>query len=572
LILEYAQDEMLDHVLFVVVDQLNRGQKFITKEKDRMELATLNLKAGEKAMSLAAFISSASYLRAGIDLLCNDHWEMCYDLSLQLHNLYVEAEYCNGHFEEVGHAAGVVIKQARSFEDKLRIYATLMKSLAAQNKLHDTMQIGFDVLRELGVQCPSPLPDKSVAAREIMKTSMALKNKSKDEFLNYHEMNEGSMTAAMKFLQILLNSSFIAKQEYLPLIIDQMMQLTLHHGICKESCAALGYLSFLLCEFEDFKESYHTGHLAILLLEKLQSKELLPQVYLPYFSGAGSYIRGVKFTLDSLLHCYQVGMQTGDIENAMLSAYVYLSKSFIFGRSLAELRRETDSFMKQMINYKQMLTKDLTLAIRHAILSLGDDPSLVMCQSTQQKDLLQRAIENNNVVLGSVIYFFSGIEAYIFGEYETAANIVQRRKEMEKQMSRKVIENGMTDFFDGLIFIAMAHKTNDIKWSVEASNAASKLEHYVQNGIIGSDHKLLLLQSEFEKDSADAINKYESAIDLAKKNEFVHEQAVACERAADFLLRNGDERAAHYYGKAHNLYLQWGAQRKADHLIKSIPF
>eukprot|EP00957_Ditylum_brightwellii_P205625 15344668-Ditylum_brightwellii.AAC.1 len=112
LILEHAQDEMLDHVLFLVVDQLNRGQKFITKEKDRMELATLNLKAGEKAMSLAAFISSASYLRAGIDLLCNDHWEMCYDLSLQLHNLYVEAEYCNGHFEEVGHAAGVVIKQA----------------------------------------------------------------------------------------------------------------------------------------------------------------------------------------------------------------------------------------------------------------------------------------------------------------------------------------------------------------------------------------------------------------------------------------------------------------------------
>eukprot|EP00957_Ditylum_brightwellii_P173811 13232228-Ditylum_brightwellii.AAC.1 len=77
-----------------------------------MELAMLNLTAGEKAMSLATFLISASYLKAGIGMLCEGHWEKYYDLSLQLHNLYAEAEYCNGCFYEVGHITGVVIKRA----------------------------------------------------------------------------------------------------------------------------------------------------------------------------------------------------------------------------------------------------------------------------------------------------------------------------------------------------------------------------------------------------------------------------------------------------------------------------
>eukprot|EP00957_Ditylum_brightwellii_P025614 1935716-Ditylum_brightwellii.AAC.1 len=83
-----------------------------------MDLAMLNLRAGEKAMSLATFLISASYLKAGIGLLRKDHWEKYYCLSLELYSLYAEAEYCNGNFQEVGHATGVVIKKAKSFEDK----------------------------------------------------------------------------------------------------------------------------------------------------------------------------------------------------------------------------------------------------------------------------------------------------------------------------------------------------------------------------------------------------------------------------------------------------------------------
>eukprot|EP00957_Ditylum_brightwellii_P002419 186089-Ditylum_brightwellii.AAC.1 len=161
---------------------------------------------------------------------------------------------------------------------------------------------------------------------------MALKNTSTEKFLNHHKMNDENMIEAMKFLQILLSYSFFAKQEKLPIIIEQMMQLTIRHGVCKESFTALAYLSFLLCSLEYFKDSDYIGQLAIALVDMLKANEYLPQVYLAYFSGAASWIRGAKLTLESLLHGYQVGMQIGDIENAMLSALSFSLESFIHGR------------------------------------------------------------------------------------------------------------------------------------------------------------------------------------------------------------------------------------------------
>eukprot|EP00957_Ditylum_brightwellii_P096643 7360385-Ditylum_brightwellii.AAC.1 len=78
-------DDHVSDLLFTAVDQLNRGEIFMEEAHGRMKLAKLNLKAGEKAMSSTTFLNSASYLKQGISLLCDDHWEKYYDLSLHLY-------------------------------------------------------------------------------------------------------------------------------------------------------------------------------------------------------------------------------------------------------------------------------------------------------------------------------------------------------------------------------------------------------------------------------------------------------------------------------------------------------
>jgi len=576
-ILGHVQDTEDAVLIFIAVDQLNKGRMFI-EEDEMVGLARLNLKAGEKAISLATFMSAVLYLKTGISLLCDGHWEVHYDLSLELYTLYAEAEYCLGHFQEVGYAAGIVLKEAESFENKLRVYSTLIRSLAAQNKIQDAFEIGFNILSKLGVNCQYQPPDKSIITKDLMNMTKALEDLSGTEFLNHKMMDNDKMIAAMKFLRLLNFYAFFSKQEHLFFIINQMMNLTLTYGLCRESCTALANLSFILCEFGDFKASEHIGQLAMVLLKKFKAQECLPQVYLAIFSGVQSWTKIPRRCLEPILHGYEVAMQTGDVHHAMTCAYTYGMSSFVVGQSLASLERELNAFGKQMDEYKQAMVSQYSGVLRQVVANLvhsKHDLPLLASQTAEQNDLLAEGLKNKETLLLTHFYLFAGIEAYIFGEYKLAADMVEKRQAAEKHMSYRFKLNGATAFYDGLIFLAVARISRDFKWSFGASNAISRLEKHVQVGKFNCEHKLLLLQAESESMidyNDDILKKYELAISTAAKNEYINEQAIASERAADFLLRNGDSRASHYYGKAHSLYLHWGAQGKTDHLCKNIPF
>eukprot|EP00957_Ditylum_brightwellii_P138274 10539694-Ditylum_brightwellii.AAC.1 len=254
LLLDRVPDNQVEEVLFMAVDQLNRGSMFIEETYKRVELAKLNLRAGEKAMSLAAFLSAASYLKVGI-----------------------ETEYCNGHFQEVGHFAGLVIKQAKELQSKIRVHMTLIKALGAQNKLVDAMGIGFTILTQLGVQCPSPLPESHVIFEEFTKTWKFFANRTNAELLSLNMMDDNDILDAMKILHLLSLYAYLSSQEHLYIINITMLKLTIQYGVCNESCAALAVCSFMLVGTENFKESEHIAYLAMTILEKLEAKEFLPQ-------------------------------------------------------------------------------------------------------------------------------------------------------------------------------------------------------------------------------------------------------------------------------------------------------
>jgi len=88
-------------------------------------------------------------------------------------------------------------------------------------------------------------------------------------------------------------------------------------------------------------------------------------------------------------------------------------------------------------------------------------------------------------------------------------------------------------------------------------------------------HRLLLFEAETANITGDvekAAEKYELAVNAFDEYGYTNEQAIAYERAGDFFVSQHDERAIQYYSKAQMLYIQWGAQGKADQLGNEIPF
>jgi len=572
LILGDIPENQVDNLFFTAVSQLNKGKNQLEEDDERLFLQKLNLRAGERAMSLAAFSVAASYLRAGIDLFLNDHWEHHYDLSLQVYNLYAEAEYSICHFEEVGRVVGIVIKAAKSFQDKQRVYATLIKSLGVENKLEEAIQISLSALSQLNVHCPSPLLDKTAFMTAWSEMKGKLENMSDSEFLNSKEMINSDNLAAMKFLHLLLLYTFLSKQSLFPTIVIQSMQLTLRHGVCKESCVTFAYCSYLLIAFQDFKGSEHVARLSVGILEKFKAQEYQSQVYLCIHLGISCYINNLKLNLEPTMLGYQMGMQTGDIQHAMLNAFTHLKLAFISGLNLTELRKSIEKFGKQMIEYKQTTVYMHLLPTKWAV----SDLILHTNNKMEQESFMQEGLETNNLIAVTDVCIYGVIVAYIYNNYELAAALMQKRRELEKKMTRITTLYGVIDFYDGLVFLALAHKSSEFEWTSEIRDIMANMEKFASIGKSNNEHKLRLLEAEMKSrigEEGNAIEQYKLAIAASEKNGFIHEQAIANERAADFFLRNGNKsKASRYYGEANNLYLRWGAQGKADELCKSIPF
>ena len=81
-----ATDGDVQKMIFFVVDNMNKGEKLIRETDKRIEVAKLNLQAGQWALSLSAFQSASEYLMAGISFLDPGSWVTQYNLSLQLHD------------------------------------------------------------------------------------------------------------------------------------------------------------------------------------------------------------------------------------------------------------------------------------------------------------------------------------------------------------------------------------------------------------------------------------------------------------------------------------------------------
>lgn len=76
----------LDELLFTIVGNMNIGVRLIKSQEQKLEVARLNLKAGEIAIASSSFNSAAKYLMLGITLLPDDSWAEDYDLTIRLYD------------------------------------------------------------------------------------------------------------------------------------------------------------------------------------------------------------------------------------------------------------------------------------------------------------------------------------------------------------------------------------------------------------------------------------------------------------------------------------------------------
>ena len=121
LLASMSADELAEH-LFDVANQLNRGAGRLIDRDEKVQAATIDLRAGRKAKASAAYASACVYLAAGMALLDESDWGSQYELTFSLWLERAECEFLTGNFEQAEQLIAELLQRAASKVDQAAVY------------------------------------------------------------------------------------------------------------------------------------------------------------------------------------------------------------------------------------------------------------------------------------------------------------------------------------------------------------------------------------------------------------------------------------------------------------------
>ncbi|MEG4999513.1 trifunctional serine/threonine-protein kinase/ATP-binding protein/sensor histidine kinase [Microcoleus sp. B4-D4] len=566
--------------LFEIVNHLNVGIALITTPHERENLAQLNLAAGRKAKTATAYGGAIDYLATGIELLPETAWENRYPLMLALHEEIAEASYLNTDFEQMERWVSVVLQQAKTLLDTIDVQQTRILGTKAQGNLLDSIQIGLQVLRSLGIEFPEqPTPADIGQAFGVTRELWA--DKAPHSLIDLSTMSDPQLLAAMEILTALVSAAYMAAPNLMPLLIFKQVELSIQFGNCPISVFAYGDYGIILCGIiDDIENGYEFGELALSLLDRLQ---LTPFKCRSWYV-VHTYIKHWKITLSEIVpalqEAYRSGIETGDIESVCLSATSYCFSAYYAAQELVELAQTMDAYRQTIHQYKHadsLYYQDIYHQTVLNLLGQAEIPYLLTgAIFNQEKSLSELQAANQRSAL-LMWYINQAILYYLFGQDEKATQTsIRTGQYLDGCVAMFMVP--LYSFFDALIQLTQYADASPEEQSsilLQVQQHQDKLHHWATMAPTNHQHRWELVEAEKYRvlgKKIDAIEAYDRAITSAKENKFIQDEALSNELSAKFYLNWGKEKVASaYMQEAYYCYAKWGAKAKIDDLEERYP-
>ncbi|MEG4625014.1 AAA family ATPase [Microcoleus sp. w1-18aA5] len=566
--------------IFDIVNQLNMGAELIQSQTERDELAELNLIAGGKAKTSTAYAAAVKYLSAGRRLLATNSWQQQYALSLALYSKAAEAAHLKGDVEEMEYAIEVVLKQAKTLLDKVKVYLVKIQNNIAQNKLLEAINIGLELLQQLGITFPeSPCHSDIQLALETLRSQLA--QRAIEDLIDLPEMTDLNKLAAMQIANSIFSAAYNTVPILLPLIVFKQVDLSLEYGNTALSAFAYANCGLLLCVIgEDIDTGYRFGQLALSLLERVNAKKLKAKIYTIVYFHIAYWNQHAKETLKPLLEAYSSGLETGDLEYAALSLMDYSLYSFLMGRELSELRREINSYNEALVHINQEKFLPINQLLHQVVINLSgaaENPYRLVGENYNEEETLILYQEQGNKTFLFVLYFHKLVLCYLFEEFDRA---VECTANSEKNLDgvTGTLFFPLQNFYGSLTLLSKypdATKSEQEQILKKVAANQIKLKQWAHHAPMNFMHKFYLVEAERHRiagEHIEAIGMYDRAIVLTQENEYLNEEALAHELAAKFYIEWGKEKIATVYlTDAYYAYARWGALAKVADLEKRYP-
>ncbi|CAB1059082.1 Serine/Threonine protein kinase and Signal Transduction Histidine Kinase (STHK) with GAF sensor (EC [Olavius sp. associated proteobacterium Delta 1] len=561
--------------IFDIVNQLNLGRELIKQQSERDELATLNLKAGNRAKVSTAYEPALNYFQVGIALLGKNGWQRQYEMTLALHVEATEAAYLCAQYGEMEKLAAIVLQYARTLLDTAKVYEVHIDAFKAQYKLQEALKTAKPVLRMLGVRLPSK-PSNLHILLNFTKSRLQLAGKQTRNLVTHREMKDPIKLASMRVIMRASSAAYLADPLLLPIIVFKGISLLLKHGIVAEAAFLYAVYGLILCGVVGNVEAgYKFGELALSVLERFDAKELKARTYFIVFGFVLHWKMHVRQTIEPFAEAFKSGQETGDFEYAGFSGLFYSFCSFVSGRDLSQLEREMPSYGEVIARLKHEPPFHMHQIYHQTVLNLrgqSENPRILIGECYDETKMLSIHTEANDRTTLCNLYFNKLFLCYLFRDYSQAVEMADITESyLDGVIGTLVVP--LFYFYDSLARLATCSKERISKRKGSLKRIGSnqkKMKKWAHHAPMNHLHKFYLVEAELHRilgQNDEAGDFYDQAIKLAKKNEFTNEEALANELAGRFYLERGKAVIARaYLQEALHCYKKWGALAKIKDL------
>ena len=593
--------ELCEQIL-PIVDHLNFGWELLNSEKERQEVAQLNLLVGKNAKVATVYEAALRYLQTGRKLLGDNSWQTNYELTLNLVVEELETQYLSTNFEQVDKLAEIVLEKGATLQDKVKVYEVKLQTYTAQNQPLKAVHLALDILQLMGISFPQQ-PNREQIQLELAATQAKFAGKQIEELINLPAMTNPDYLAAMAIMNRVFAALLIAAPKLLPLVICRMVNLSLEYGNTAASAPAYATYGLILCTFigdiqgrqkaegrgqktegrgqKVFRQNdgdltpLQLEQLALKLSEHFDDTAVKAQTLIRLLAGVQHWRQPIKDNLNLAVEAYQLALEAGDFEDAAMAAQIYAYHAFFSSQELTQLEAEIATYSQAIYQLKQETVGQWHELLRQVVLNLRgctENPCLLIGEAYNEQVGLPLHQQTNDQIALFTLHLYKLILGYLFEETTQAVTNVSMAEKYLNAVSGTVYIPQFY-FYDSLVKLRVSATVTKAEQEALLETVVAnqeKFKTWAAQAPLNYQHKFELVEAELHRlrgQNIEAMELYDRALAQAQESGYIQEEALANELAGKFYREWGKQKIAKaYLSDAHYCYTHWGATAKVRDL------
>ena len=564
--------------LFQIVNHLNHHHSEFTVSDERYKIAGLNLNAGKKARSSAAYSVAVAYFRTGKGLLVAADWENQYKLAFNLHLHYAESAYLAGDALTCMEVSAGALPYLKSIGDKIEIYQIRIQSLIFNEEPEKAILLSVKVLKELGTSFPST-PGNLHVILAYLKSKWLMRGRKIEELEYLPKMSDPEKLATMRILQNITATVFTTKPELYPVMVLRMVELSLKYGIAPESAITFATYGAIVHAIEtNLHAGYRYGNVALKLADQIENGAARERTRLVYNIVNRSLGQHINDSLEPLRKSYQTGIELGDIEYCSYASSSYSVHLLLSGKNLQWVKHEMlhyneppKSLSKNGYSYRN----EPLIQMVSNLLGESTDPASLAGDYFNEGVAFSNIFAQKDQSRMFACFAYKTVLAYLSGDLNKGFESARHVELFAGKLKGTLFEPLFSLFF-GLSNIA-AFRTikRSNAYLRTAAKYLDKLSKFSSQAPVNYEHRFYLLKAELfaaKGNSQMAIEYYDKAIKTGHQNGHIHETALANELCGKYWLGKSQQKTGiTYLRAAWDGYREWGCVLKEQQLLADFP-